>query len=643
MIRPQRLPSLRASRAHHAADATPKKHGLLFLRRIDVATAQRRRSRGPQPEQSTQALRLRNLRSRRRTPQKDTRIHGAPAARIACAQVTIEKRDGGVAVVTLDRPTKLNALDMATFRGVRDAAVTLRDDADVRAVVIRGAGRASARPRGKRTPSRRILSGTGRGAAAGRDVDIPRATERARRSTADEDRRPSINERKSSLDGVCPWSSRGGSRRRRGARRGYSEGDRTRGADEEPLYTRRRNRRFSAGLDLKSVVGTTDAKKNFEELLGRPEGEAANLAQARGPRRPRERPDDGAAAPPSRRVAATPRRRSTAGRGGDGDGPQAVSHAWRGVPCPVVAAVHGVCFGGGFQIALGADVRVAAAGTKFSVMEAKWGLIPDMGATAALPELVNRDVAIELTTTGRIFEAAEAKELGLVTKVVEGDAFEAALGMATKIAAGSPDAAAAAKQLWHATSSRGAAVPLTRHGDAAAATRRFRGRDAAIPRPRRGDSAGDGCRGNRRRPIESRRRRGRDAASPRRETDRGKPAERPRGFGRLEEIFRARRSADADAGTTRRAIPRPRRGSSSSRRICRGGCCWAGTRPRASRGAWARRSSCGPASARATRPGASKRRPTRTRRCGRWWTAARSTTTTTARRRPRRRAERDGP
>ena len=148
--------------------------------------------------------------------------------------------DKHIAVVTLDRPEKLNALDMAAFRGVRDAALKLRDDASVRCVVLRGAGRA-----------------------------------------------------------------------------------------------------FCAGLDVKSVMHPLRAKANCAELLERADGEAANLAQA-------------------------------------------VSYLWRGVPCPVVAAVHGACFGGGLQIALGADVRVAAEDAKLSVMEAKWGLVPDMGATAAL-------------------------------------------------------------------------------------------------------------------------------------------------------------------------------------------------------------------------------------------------------------------
>jgi len=220
--------------------------------------------------------------------------------------VRVERVEETIAVVTLDRPEKLNALDMAAFRGLRDAALELRDDTTVRAVVLRGAGRA-----------------------------------------------------------------------------------------------------FCAGLDVKSVMHPLRAKENWAELLGRVENEPANLAQA-------------------------------------------VSYLWRSVPCPVVCAVHGACFGGGFQIALGADVRIAAEDACLSVMEAKWGLIPDMGATVALRELTRRDVALELTTTGRVVPAREALALGLVTRVVAGSAYDEALDVARRIAAGSPDAAAAAKQLWHA-------------------------------------------------------------------------------------------------------------------------------------------------------------------------------------------------
>ena len=166
-------------------------------------------------------------------------------------------------------------------------------------------------------------------------------------------------------------------------------------------------RAFCAGLDVRSVVGGMQAKANMEELLHRPEGALSNLAQD-------------------------------------------VSYLWRRVPVPVIAATHGVCFGGGFQIALGADLRVASPTCKFSIMEAKWGLIPDMGATVILPELVPKDVALELTLTGRIFDASEALKLGLVTRLAD-EPLEEARRLATAIAARSPDAAAAGKRLMHAT------------------------------------------------------------------------------------------------------------------------------------------------------------------------------------------------
>ena len=86
---------------------------------------------------------------------------------------------------------------------------------------------------------------------------------------------------------------------------------------------------------------------------------------------------------------------------------------------PVIAALHGNCLGGGLQIALGADIRIAAPDARLSVMEVKWGLVPDMAITRTLPRLVGIDVAKELTYTGRVFSGAEAHELGLVTRVAD--------------------------------------------------------------------------------------------------------------------------------------------------------------------------------------------------------------------------------
>lgn len=126
--------------------------------------------------------------------------------------------------------------------------------------------------------------------------------------------------------------------------------------------------------------------------------------------------------------------------------------AWKQVPVPVIAALHGVAFGGGIQIALGADIRIAHPETKLSVMEIKWGLIPDMSASQTLRDLVRLDVAKELVFTGRIVEAPEAEQIGLVTRLAD-DPVAEALALATRIAGGNPDAVFLGKylleQTWH--------------------------------------------------------------------------------------------------------------------------------------------------------------------------------------------------
>src|SRR5437764_3459801 len=91
---------------------------------------------------------------------------------------------------------------------------------------------------------------------------------------------------------------------------------------------------------------------------------------------------------------------------------QRPAYDWTRVPVPVIAALHGNCLGGGLQIALGADIRFATAETRLSVMEIKWGLIPDMSITRTLPRLVGIDVAKELTFTGRVIDGRRALELG---------------------------------------------------------------------------------------------------------------------------------------------------------------------------------------------------------------------------------------
>ena len=224
-------------------------------------------------------------------------------------RVTIEVADH-VAVVTLNRPEKHNALDMAMFEGIVEAAGEVAQMLEVRAVVLRGAGSS-----------------------------------------------------------------------------------------------------FCSGLDVSAFGG-------LDNLLGREEGQRANLAQ-----------------------------RTCTG--------------WIDVPAPVIAAIHGNCFGGGLQIALGADVRFAAPDAHLSVMESKWGLVPDMGITSTLPRLVRLDIAKELTYTGRVISGTEAAALGLVTRVAD-DPLAAAKELAAEIAGRSPDAMRAAKRLydasWHAPVEEGLAL-----------------------------------------------------------------------------------------------------------------------------------------------------------------------------------------
>ncbi len=129
---------------------------------------------------------------------------------------------------------------------------------------------------------------------------------------------------------------------------------------------------------------------------------------------------------------------------------QRAGWVWREVPVPVIAAIHGVAYGGGLQVALGADVRITAPDARFSVMEIKWGLIPDMSGTQTLRHLVRDDVARELTYTGRIVSGEEAVQIGLATRVHD-DPRNVALEMAREIAQRSPDAIRAGKRLMNET------------------------------------------------------------------------------------------------------------------------------------------------------------------------------------------------
>ena len=133
------------------------------------------------------------------------------------------------------------------------------------------------------------------------------------------------------------------------------------------------------------------------------------------------------------------------------DGParatgQRAAYVWAELPVPVIAAVTGNALGGGLQIALGADIRIVAPDARMAVLEIRWGLIPDMTGSQLLPELVGRDVAKELTFSGRTVRGEEAVTLGLATRV-DPDPREAALELARGIAARSPHAIRAAKRL----------------------------------------------------------------------------------------------------------------------------------------------------------------------------------------------------
>lgn len=174
-------------------------------------------------------------------------------------------------------------------------------------------------------------------------------------------------------------------------------------------------RGFCAGLDFKSFMQMASSGQKISDVFEYQEGEIGNYAQMLG-------------------------------------------LVWKSMPVPVIAALHGVAFGGGLQIALGADIRLATPDTQLSVMEINWGLVPDMSLTQTIRDIVRIDVAKELTFTGRIVNADEAAQLGLITRICD-NALEEAHKMAAQIASKSPDAIAAAKHLldtaWHTSPEQG--------------------------------------------------------------------------------------------------------------------------------------------------------------------------------------------
>ncbi|SOH94725.1 Enoyl-CoA hydratase/carnithine racemase [Monaibacterium marinum] len=125
---------------------------------------------------------------------------------------------------------------------------------------------------------------------------------------------------------------------------------------------------------------------------------------------------------------------------------QRVAMIWHELPMPVICALHHTCFGGGLQIAMGADIRIAAPQTRMSIMEMKWGLVPDMGGMVLLPRLIRADVMRRLTYTGEVFTAEQALDWGMVTEIAD-DPLARARELATDIAGKSPSAIRTAKAL----------------------------------------------------------------------------------------------------------------------------------------------------------------------------------------------------
>ena len=128
---------------------------------------------------------------------------------------------------------------------------------------------------------------------------------------------------------------------------------------------------------------------------------------------------------------------------------QKVAWQWRELPVPVIGAIHGVAFGGGLQIMLGADIRYITEDTKLSIMEVKWGIVPDMAGTQIMRHLIREDIIKELTYTHRVFSGKEAVQYGFATHLAD-DPHAAAMVLAQEIASKSPDAIVTAKKIINA-------------------------------------------------------------------------------------------------------------------------------------------------------------------------------------------------
>lgn len=129
--------------------------------------------------------------------------------------------------------------------------------------------------------------------------------------------------------------------------------------------------------------------------------------------------------------------------------PQYAGLVWRECPVPVIAALQGVCIGGGLQIAMGADIRIASPDCRLSILEMKWGLVPDMSGMVTFPRSIRGDVLRRLIYTNEMLSGEPAQQAGLVTEIAE-DPLARARALAAEIASKSPSAMRSVKALINA-------------------------------------------------------------------------------------------------------------------------------------------------------------------------------------------------